>query len=92
MDRTGPLGKLRRRDLETLAKKHGIPVSHDDPAWQMQAALQAKNILPDAPTPKVEAPDYEGMSLFQLRNVCKGKDIPYEKTDKKTTLLMKLGA
>ncbi|MGI9411548.1 MAG: hypothetical protein ACR2OV_15825 [Hyphomicrobiaceae bacterium] len=91
MDRTGPLGKLRRRELEALAKKHGVPVSHDDPAWQMQAALQAKNIMPEMPGPKQEAPDLESMSLFQLRNVCKEREIPYKKTDKKVDLLLKLG-
>ena len=91
MDNTGPLGKLRRRDLEALAKKHGVPVSHDDPAWKMREALRAKSIEPDAPVPKAPQPNLEDMTLFQLRNVCKSREIPYKKTDTKPDLLLKLG-
>lgn len=91
MSRNGPLKNLRRRQLETLAKKHGVPVSHDDPAWLMQKALEAKDIRPDAPAPVEDSPDLEDLSLFQLRKVCKEREIPYQKTDKKVDLLMKLG-
>ena len=92
IDNSGPLGDMRRRDLETLAKKHGVPVSHDDPAWKMREALRAKNIQPDAPKPKPKASDLENMNLFQLRKLCKERDIPWKKTDKKADLLLKLGA
>ncbi len=92
MDHSGPLGKLRRRELEMLAKEHGIPVSHDDPAWKMREALRAKDITPSAPQPEPEAESLEDMSLFQLRKVCKERDIPWKKTDKKADLLIRLGA
>ena len=90
IDNSGPLGPLRRTELAALAKKHGVPVSENDPAWKMRDALRAKDIVPEPESEPVVS--FEGLHLFDLRKLCKERDIPYKRTDTKADLLAELEA
>ena len=92
IDNRGPLGSLRRTELAALAKKHGVPVSEDDPAWKMREALRAKDIVPEAEPEPEPVEDLLSLHLFDLRKICKERNIPFNRTDGKVVLLAKLGA
>jgi len=99
-----PLQRWRRTKLWALARQERVPITEQETKDQLLMKLQGAGIDPKKP-PKLEtdpavtgeagqAPrtDFSGLNFFQLRSLCKERGIAWEKTDKRTDLLEKLGA
>lgn len=99
-----PLQRWRRTQLWALARQERIDITEQETKTELLVKLQGSGIDPAKP-PKLEtdpaitgddgvAPrvDFSALNFFQLRKLCTERGVAWEKTDKRTDLLAKLGA